>query len=158
MAEPRILVIGYGNLLRGDDGVGQRAAQLLAEACAADRVTVIACHQLTPELAPAIAGADRLILLDAEAGGEPGQIRCRDLMPAAGHSGVLAHHMDASSLLAMAQMLYGHAPPTTIFTVCGASFDLGETLSPAVEAALPLLVAAVRRACEGASMAPVARM
>jgi hydrogenase maturation protease len=139
-----VLIIGYGNTLRSDDGVGPRAAQLLGECSADDRISVVACHQLTPELAPAIAEAGHLILLDAEMGGEPGRIRRRDLTPAPASNSILSHAIDARGLLAIAQLLYGHAPPTTVFTVSGGSFALGDALTPPVEAALPLLLAAVR--------------
>jgi hydrogenase maturation protease len=144
VSEPRILIIGYGNTLRSDDGVGPRAAQLLGECCANDRITVVACHQLTPELAPAIAEAGHLILLDAEIGGEPGHIRRRDLTPEPTGGSILSHAIDARSLLAIAQSLYQHAPPATVLTVSGGSFALGDALTPPVEAALPLLLAAVR--------------
>ena len=54
--------------------------------------------------------------------------------------------MDARGLLAAAEMLYGHAPETVLFTVSGGSFDAGETLTPAVAAALPDLLAQIRQA------------
>jgi hydrogenase maturation protease len=141
----RILIIGYGNTLRSDDGIGPRAAELLGEACTDERITLVACHQLTPELAPAIAEARQLILLDAEMGGEPGHIRRRELTPEPMAPVAFSHAIDACGLLAIAQSLYGHAPPTTLLTVSGDSFALGDTLTPPVEAALPLLLAAVRK-------------
>jgi hypothetical protein len=60
-------------------------------------------------------------------------------------SASLTHHVDAQGLLAVAQMLYGHAPETLLFTVSGGSFDGGETLTPAVTAALPELLARIRQ-------------
>jgi hydrogenase maturation protease len=144
VGEPRILIIGYGNTLRSDDGIGPRAAELLGECCDDDRITIVACHQLTPELAPVLAEAGYLILLDAEIGGEPGHIRRRDLTPAPASKSVLSHAIDARGLLAIAQLLYEHAPPTTLFTVTGGSFAPGDALTPPVEAALPLLLASVR--------------
>lgn len=148
----RTLIIGYGNPLRSDDGVGLRTAELLAEVLEqeSDRlngdVEVIACHQLTLELTPLVAAADRLILLDAHVGGEPGAVIERELTPAiADTAASLSHHLDPSGLLAAAQILYGQAPTTILLTVAGASFDYGEALSPPVAAALPLLVARVQQ-------------
>jgi hydrogenase maturation protease len=46
----KILLIGYGNTLRNDDGVGVRIAEIIAEENR-PHVQVIATHQLTPELA-----------------------------------------------------------------------------------------------------------
>ena len=149
---PHTLIIGYGNPLRGDDGVGPRAAGLLGDGGGAtppllpDSVQVLVCHQLTIELAPEIAEVDRLILIDARAAGEPGWIEQCILMPAIPDSTSLTHHVDARGLLAAAQMLYGHAPETMLFTVSGGSFDCGEALSPAVAAALPTLLAQIRQA------------
>ena len=148
---PHTLIIGYGNPLRGDDGVGPRAAELLADGGGVtppllpDGVQVLVCHQLTIELAPQIAEADRLILIDARATGEPGSIEQCILTPAIPHRSSLTHHIDAQGLLAAAEMLYGHAPETLLFTVSGGSFDCGETLTPAVAAALPELLAQIRQ-------------
>lgn len=163
-----VLIIGYGNPLRGDDGVGVRAAELLAgemekgtkpgkgtagergreiPSLPGPRVEVLACHQLTPELAPRVAAADRLILVDARAAGEPGALIEQILAPlspsGAAGSFTLTHHLDPAGLLAAAQILYGKAPPAVLLTVCGESFDYGETLSPPVAAALPSLLAAI---------------
>ncbi len=144
------LIIGYGNPLRGDDGIGCRAAEVLAEGggdtppLQDNGVEVIACHQLTPELAPRIAEADRLVLIDACASGAPGTITEQTLTPQQTEHHSLTHHVNAAGLLAMAQILYGHAPATTLFTVSGGSFDYGEALTPSVSAALPILCARVR--------------
>jgi hydrogenase maturation protease len=153
---PHTLIIGYGNPLRGDDGVGPRAAELLADTGEARRggvtpplpngVQVLVCHQLTIELAPQIAEADRLILIDARATGEPGSIEQCILTPAIPDRSSLTHHIDAQGLLAAAELLYGRAPETVLFTVSGGSFDCGERLTPAVAAALPDLLARIRQA------------
>lgn len=150
-----VLIIGYGNPLRGDDGVGIHVAALLAgeqeEAAALHDpgVAVLACHQLTPELAPRVAAADRLILVDARAGGEPGALIEQTLAPLspsdAAASSTLTHHLDPAGLLAAAQILYGKAPSAVLLTVCGESFDYGEALSPRVAAALPRVLAAIEK-------------
>jgi hydrogenase maturation protease len=141
----RILIIGYGNTLRSDDGTGPVVAALLEREYEGDpQIAVIACHQLTPELAPAIAAVERLILIDAEAGGRPGEIRRRELSPEPSGGDALTHHVAPGGLLAMAKLLYGRAPRTTLHTVFGGSFDAGEGLTPAVEAAVPVLRAAVK--------------
>jgi hydrogenase maturation protease len=141
---PHTLIIGYGNPLRGDDGVGPRAAELLQQTPFPADVQILVCHQLTIELAPQIAEAGRLILIDARAAGEPGSLQQCILTPAIPGSASLTHHIDAQGLLAAAEMLYGAAPETVLFTVSGGSFDSGEALSPAVAAALPELLAQIR--------------
>lgn len=138
---PHTLIIGYGNPLREDDGVGPRAVELLVAAGLADGVEALMCHLLTIELAPRIAETERLILIDARADGEPGAVQEDTLTPQAVPGSSLTHHVDAAGLLAAAQILYGNAPATTLFTVSGAAFGYSEALSPIVEAALPGLVA-----------------
>ena len=46
-----VLVIGYGNVLRSDDGVGWHVTERLASDARFASVTVLQRHQLTPELA-----------------------------------------------------------------------------------------------------------
>lgn len=58
------LVIGYGNTLRGDDGVGYRIAELV-DTWQLPHMRAIACQQLTPELAIEIAASDRVFFVDA---------------------------------------------------------------------------------------------
>ena len=60
-----VLVIGYGNPLRGDDGAGWKAAELLAEDPRLAGAVVLARHQLTPELADDVSRASLVVLVDA---------------------------------------------------------------------------------------------
>ena len=53
----RLLVIGVGNPLREDDGVGWRLAEALAQA----GVEVHTCHQLLPELAAELGRVDLVL-------------------------------------------------------------------------------------------------
>lgn len=123
----RCLIIGYGNPLRGDDGVGYRAAERIPGA--------IAVHQLTPELMDPISRANRVIFIDASTEGRPGEIRRRRLTIAR-NGRPFTHHATPESLLAGARTLYNCAPEATLITVTGANFDLSDTLSPEVDRAL----------------------
>jgi hydrogenase maturation protease len=133
-----VLVVGYGNTLRGDDGIGWRAAALLAEDPRLAGAEVLAHHQLTPELALDVARASLVVLVDARAGGgAPGSVRVRRV--AARQDGMTAwsHHLDPAALAGLASALYGAVPPVYLVSVDGAWFDDGEGLSPALEQALP---------------------
>jgi hydrogenase maturation protease len=143
------LIIGYGNPLRSDDGVGWHAAERLRVRLAG-RAEVVTCHQLMPELAEALSRAERAFLIDASITGDPGTIQVQPLVPAASTSQPLTHHLDAGALLALALTLYGACAETTLVSVRGASFDHGERLSPAVEAMLPEVVERVGQLIEGA--------
>lgn len=61
---PPILVLGYGNTLRSDDGVGYRVAAAVHRWHVPD-VEGYTCHQLTPDLAAEIAPRQRVIFVDA---------------------------------------------------------------------------------------------
>lgn len=145
-----LVIIGYGNPLRGDDGLGQAAALLVEEALAADPdaplAEVITCHQLTPELAEVVSKATRAIFIDADADGTPGAIRCQAVTAVSGQ-GSLVHHLTPAALLGLAAALYGKSPPATLFSVGGESFAHGLTLSPRIQAVLPALVTAILNDC-----------
>jgi hydrogenase maturation protease len=140
----RLLVIGYGNPLRGDDGVGWRAAERLAQdAAARPGLEVIACQQLTPELAESLSHADRAVFIDAAAEGVPGAVSREVVEPADPGPEAFSHHLEPAGLLGMAQALYGHCPDARLITVVGERFDYSETLSPGVAAALDSVLQAV---------------
>jgi hydrogenase maturation protease len=137
------LVLGYGNPLRGDDGVGWQAAILVARELE-ETVEVLARHQLTPELAETLSQMDRVIFIDAACEGTPGEVCCRQLACQWGGGQSFTHHVAPADLLATAQALYGHAPEGYLVTVNGASFGYTEALSPVVSAALPQVLAQVK--------------
>ena len=60
---PRVLIVGFGNPLRSDDGLGWHAAQELSQEVSAPEVKVIGAHQLTPELAEEASAAELVLLL-----------------------------------------------------------------------------------------------
>ena len=49
----RIVITGYRNPLRGDDGVGWIAAERIGELLKDCQVAALVVHQLTPDLAEA---------------------------------------------------------------------------------------------------------
>lgn len=59
----RVIVIGYGNTLRSDDGAGQQVAEIIVH-WHLPQVRSISVHQLTPELAAPIAEAELAIFID----------------------------------------------------------------------------------------------
>ena len=141
--ERGVLVIGCGNPLREDDGLGYIAAAALEADCPPG-VRVIYCHQLLPELAVDISRARLVILIDARADAPPGQIDQVQVTPQPPVSGV-GHHIDMANILYWGQALYRVAPRCWAFSVGAASFGYREELSAPVAAALPELLAAVRR-------------
>jgi hydrogenase maturation protease len=138
-----ILVVGYGNDLRGDDAAGQHAAARVA-AWALPGVEVHALHQLTPELADPLAAADRAIFLDAHPAPNGAGIRVRRLRPA-GSTPRLAHTCDPPGLLALARDAFGRWPEAWWVTIPAAEFVFGAPLSPLAERGVGDALETVRR-------------
>jgi hydrogenase maturation protease len=134
-----LLIIGYGNRLRNDDGVGLRAAELLRERSASPAVEILAVPQLTPELVEPVSRAERVIFIDAAVEGPPGEIRQRTLL-ASPAGAAFTHRMTPEALLAGAAALYGASPSGVLYSISGESFAYGESLTPAVERAVIELV------------------
>jgi hydrogenase maturation protease len=139
------LVIGYGNALRGDDGVGPRVATHLSSTLSGAPVQALALHQLAPELAEPISQAAQVIFVDACVGEPPGAVACRLLAPLDGAALGLGHHLTPDALLAYAQLWYGRCPPAHLITITGQNFGYTEQLSAPVETAVDEAVALVRR-------------
>ncbi len=101
----RPLIIGYGNPLREDDGIGWRAADLLRKSIPEEAADVIQCQQLLPELAAPVEGASLVIFLDAALDQEPGRISLRSVR--SGDAAAWSHHLAPGQLLG----LLGQTPP-----------------------------------------------
>jgi len=134
----RILIIGVGNTLRQDDGIGVVAAQELNKTLQHSDVQILVRQQLTPELAQNMSEAEKVIIIDAEQGKTPGEVTERRIRPK--QAQVLTHDVDPAGLLAYSRELYGKCPETIVITVAGRSFDFGENLSVAVARALPEII------------------
>jgi hydrogenase maturation protease len=123
---PALLVIGYGNTLRSDDGVGPRVAEAV-EALQLPGVRTLSCGLLTPELADPIARAGRVIFVDA-AIDAPAEVQLRPLSPAES-SQIMAHAADPRTLLALARDVFGRAPEAYWLTIPVQNLGIGEQLS-----------------------------
>ncbi len=138
-----VLVIGYGNPVRGDDGIGWRASQLVEKA-ALPYTEVLSVHQLTPELAETISHANLVIFIDAAEGGLPGIWKQEEVRPVLSRRAAFTHHSTPAGLVSSAGALFGHVPEAVIFTMSAGTFDFGIGLSPQVETALPAMVEEIK--------------
>jgi hydrogenase maturation protease len=135
--------------VRSDDGFGWHAARLIAQAPTGSGAQVVTCHQLTPELAEDLSQVSRAVFLDADCQGAPGEIHEIEVQPEAATPQAFTHTCTPAGLLAAAEQLYGRRPEATAITVSAQNFEFGDTLSPAVAAALPLVVERVRQLLGG---------
>jgi len=140
-----LLVIGYGNTLRGDDGVGPKVAEAVA-ALALPGVRTLACPLLTPELAEPISRAQVVMFVDA-AVDAPREVQRRKLAPAES-SQVMAHAASPATLLALARDVFGHAPEAWWLTIPVAELGIGEELSPLAQQGFEQAVEEVKK-CAG---------
>ena len=141
------LVIGLGNPLRGDDGVGVRVVQSLAEQRLPDRVEVVDGGTQGLELVNVMEGWPRVILVDAaHVGKMPGQF-VRFTLDEARLLGddrhLSIHAAGLRDALLLAQVLRVLPDEVVIYGVQPANLAWEDDLSPGVEAAIPQIVASI---------------
>ena len=144
---PRVLVIGYGNPLRGDDGVGYCAAERLRDLLPDDDIESLAAHQLLPEMMERIASSQRVVLIDASVGPKPGEIhatRVEGSPPAS----QFTHQLTADGVVAGARSLYGWTGEATLLSIAGKDFGSRIGLSNSVEDALEFVLQRVAAHCK----------
>ena len=150
----KVLIIGYGSPIRGDDAIGPLVADRLECEGVPEGVEVISRHILTAELVADLVEHDRVIFLDAAVDGPPGEVRCRQLAPDASAMSTMAHFLDPRELLAWCETLYGQVPETFLVSACGTSFDYANySLTPDAEAAMEPMIERVRQMI--AQLAPI---
>jgi hydrogenase maturation protease len=138
----RILIVGFGNPLRSDDGLGPRVAEeLLRNPLPAAEILVR--HQLTPELAETVAHAELVLFVDATRRPGSDELRCVRV-DASVATATFTHELTPAAILSLAEKVYGTSPPAFEVSLHGECFDLGERFSPKIAEKLPALVDFVR--------------
>jgi hydrogenase maturation protease len=122
-----LLLIGYGNPLRCDDGVGPRVVEAIEE-LHLPQVRTLTCQQLSPEHAEPIARARTVVFVDA-AVDAPKEVQLRPLEPNES-SQLMAHAADPRTMLALARDVFGHCPEAWWLTIPAVKLGFGEELSP----------------------------
>jgi hydrogenase maturation protease len=134
------IVIGIGNILLGDDGVGVHAVRYLEGKLPGD-VPLIEGGVYGLDLLPCLEGRDKAIFIDAiDAGDEPGAV-FRFSPWEVGKSqhapAVSQHDLGLYELIAAAQLLDQCPQDIIVIAVQAKSLEVGMELSPEAEAALP---------------------
>jgi hydrogenase maturation protease len=145
---PATLVIGLGNPLRGDDGVGVRAAEILATQPLPPSVEVIDGGTSGLGIVNLMEGRRRVVLVDAaDLGRFPGEFtrftldEARLLGDSDQHLSV--HAAGLREALLLAQALKTLPDEVIIFGVQPSSLEWDSALSPQVEETLSNLIVAV---------------
>jgi hydrogenase maturation protease len=143
----KLLILGYGNSLRRDDGAGLLLAAALAAAwqSAGHAVDLITAHQLMPEHAAEIADCQAQAVLFVDTGiNSPhpaATVHLARLDPDTA-TATLGHHLDPAALLLYAAHLFDAHPIGWLLQVPGYDFDHGEGFSLETQAAVELAVGA----------------
>lgn len=144
------IIIGYGNPLRGDDGIGQRVAETV-ESWNFPHIKAKAIHQLTPELVEDLIKVDGAIFVDACVCSQTDSIiplKIESINPAKFSRLIMGHTSNPRSLLAFTKALYDYYPHSWLISVPGVNFELSETLSPLAQKGVDLALEKIQEIME----------
>lgn len=139
----KTLVLGVGNLLMGDDGVGVHAAMSLCGEGGLDGADILDVGTAILDVLPALEAADRIVVMDAVCAGDiPGTVYRIPLSHCAENSCIASVH--GLSLIRILALHGKQVPDGVILGVEPDYIGWSMSLSPRVEKALPKLLEAVR--------------
>ena len=141
----KILIVGIGNLLCRDEGIGVHVIQEMKNMKLPDHIDLLDMGTSTMDLVSYLEGVKKLIVIDAmKAGGTPGTIyKCRpeDLFPEE-EGPISLHEIGLLETLNMAQKM-GMKIDTVIIGVEPKVLDWGMELSEEVKSKIPNIIEAV---------------
>ncbi len=144
----KIIVIGVGNLLLGDDGVGIHAVNELKKESFTSLCKLIDGGTAGIDLLYWLADAGYAIIADCmDAGAAPGTIfrlPAEELDLNSSGQMISIHDINLIEVLCIAKML-GKLPPTVIYGVQPENISFNASLSPAVQKSLPRLVQLIKQ-------------
>lgn len=145
----KTLVMGIGNLLLCDEGVGVHAARALQQEQLPPNVVAIDTGTAFLDSLPEIERADRIIIVDAmKAGKAPGSIYRVPFEDCARPECIASlHGFDMSRVLYMSGRQT--APEVIVIGAEPARIEWGTELSPDLQAALPRLLDVIRKEIAG---------
>ncbi|MCL2784411.1 MAG: HyaD/HybD family hydrogenase maturation endopeptidase [Propionibacteriaceae bacterium] len=144
---PAITVMGVGNTIMGDDGIGVTLLELVEAACDPPGIEFVYGGIGGMSLLPVVQDADHLLILDAVAGTTPGEVRVvtGDQIPRLLSAKLSPHQVGLLDILTAARML-GHEPNEIVVVgIVPESVDLRVGLTQVVTDALD---SATRKAVE----------
>lgn len=142
------LVLGLGNTIMSDDGIGPKVIEQLQQAGGLpDGVTLLDGGTLGLDLLPHLEGIQRLIIVDAVETGQPAGTCVRltgDEVPMALETKLSPHQMGMKDLLAVARLMGQLPDEIVLIGVQPTCLEMDTELTAAVAAALPTLLAMVQ--------------
>ena len=144
----KTVVLGVGNILLSDEGFGVRVAEALSQRFRfPDAVEVLDGGTLGIELMRFLDGAQRLILIDAIHGSEPGSFRIiqGDDVRLYFQEKVSLHEMGIQEVLASLVVMEKPIAEIVVIGVVSVSLDIGLDLTPLVASRIDEAVTSVIR-------------
>ncbi|MGE5405147.1 MAG: hydrogenase maturation protease [Candidatus Saccharibacteria bacterium] len=139
----KVLVVGIGNPLLQDEGLGVHVAKVMEQMDLPPEVEVIDGGTHTYDLVDFFCQGENLIVVDAlQAGGEPGTIYrapLEQLGLKAEEGTTSLHQMNFIEAMQMVNLL-GHHPRVIVFGVEPKTIDWGLELTPELQAKMPKLL------------------
>jgi len=138
----QVLILGIGNLLLSDEGVGVHAVRLLAERGLPSDVELLDGGTSGANLIDHIAHRRRVVVIDAASGnGPPGTVyRCESSDLMALEPALSLHEFGLVDILRMAELMGCPPQRVIVLGVQFATLEPGMELSPAVAAVLPAVL------------------
>ncbi len=125
----RVHIVGYGNIQRGDDGVGPLVVQRLRSSLGPKPwLRFFLYRQLEEGLLEDLGDASMVILVDASAEQTCHGVQWRKLEPRPTPS-AFSHHMDPATLLWLLKLARGSCPETWLVSIRGENFAGGQEMS-----------------------------
>ena len=141
--QKKTVVLGVGNLLLTDEGVGVHVINKMMEMDFPPGVELIEGGVDGLYLMNAVVGTDRLIVIDAvKGGGAPGSIyrfRPEDFVAYTDTSKLSVHQIGILEVIRLSKLL-GKLPETTIIGIEPKSVDMGMELTPEIQSKVPRII------------------
>jgi hydrogenase maturation protease len=125
---PRIVVAGWGNTLRGDDGAGCAVAATIGRLWSGNLVVLIGPHPL-PEWAATLAEADIAYLIDATSDPRLRKPRVTAMSEPSARLLPSGHALGPADVLALTVVLFGRSPKAYLIEIPSVNVELGEGFS-----------------------------
>lgn len=151
----RIAVVGIGNILMGDDGIGVAVIEALRQEELPAGVELYDAGTALSDMLSVIGSADRVIFVDScRADGEPGSVYrsvCRPDDWASEPLGDSLHDIGVAHAVQMHRLAGGRLGEIVVIGIEPKEVALREGLSPALQSRLPDIVQAVRNEAQALS-------
>jgi hydrogenase maturation protease len=130
----KFLVVGIGNPLRSDDGVGTLIVEKINEQHILNVATIVS-HQLNIELLEEVPHFEKVVLVDASFCGEG--LSFKKVQSSGEEQVASTHHLSPELFLTLAKKLYHYDLNLYLCSIRGQNFDVGSHLSPEVKMLVP---------------------